>query len=324
MKSKLKHWILWGILGGILLIVGLGAMGYFVLSSTPNFSELLTSTTIEVRRHDGKMTQRQIGPRAPGWVPLSGISKYFLAAVISSEDTTFLSHEGVDLHELKEAVKKDIKEKRFARGASTITQQVVKNVFLHNEKTLWRKFREVLWAWEMEKALTKEQILQFYANMVELGPGVYGVNQASSYYFDCPPNDLTPREAAFLAMLLPSPRKYHNANFPKRTLTDWASKRVDRILELMHRFDYIGDVELRQGREQVLWQNEATPSDEIMPYESRELEEALSPDSKKNEVETQTTESMEINVPEPNVVAPDEESRVEDHSKTAPRPALPE
>jgi len=158
----------------------------------------------------------------------------------------------VDIHELKEAIKKDIEEKRWARGASTLTQQVVKNVYLSSEKTLWRKFKEILWARELEKVLTKAQIITFYVNMAEFGPGVYGVREASSHYFNEGPGQLTSRQSAFLAMLLPSPRRYHSY-FQRKRMSPWASGRVNRILQIMNRMGFIDQGTYASALQEALW-----------------------------------------------------------------------
>lgn len=241
------------------LILGFaGALALYSKFRVPNFASLRGSVEMEIKRADGTEATRQVGPKAPGWVPLELISDYVLMAVISSEDTTFYQHKGIDLHELREAIKKDIKEKRWARGASTLTQQVVKNVFLSQEKTLWRKFREILWAAELEKELSKSEILCFYLNMAEFGPGIYGVGQAATYYFGVVPARLSVREAAFLAMLLPAPRKYH-AYFRTKNLTPWAKKRLNHILRLMHRLGYLDEATYQGGLAESLWGVEGVP-----------------------------------------------------------------
>ena len=102
----------------------------------------------------------------------------------------------------------DIEEGRFAHGASTITQQVVKNVYLSQEKTITRKIREMIWARALNKTLTKREILTFSRQSREFGPGLYGVRDAARVYFGKSPAELSPKEAAFLVMLFPSPRRY--------------------------------------------------------------------------------------------------------------------
>lgn len=223
-----------------------------VYTNTPNFSELNESVSYAIKNAKGDPSTRRVGPSAPGWVPLAQISNFIILATLASEDTTFFQHEGFDLHEIKQALKKDIEKKGFARGASTITQQLVKNLYLSSDKNLWRKAKELLWAFQLERALSKQEILTLYLNLVEWGPGIYGVGEASQIYFQKSPSQVSAKEAAFLAMLLPSPRKYHSY-FTKKELTPWAQQRVDAILETMHRLNYINEPTLRQAKEQPLW-----------------------------------------------------------------------
>lgn len=232
-----------------------GATAAFALVSAinpPDFALMKRSVEVPIKLANGTKSTRKVGPAAPGWVPISAISDNLLMAVISSEDTSFYSHKGVDYHEVKEAIRKDIKEKRWARGASTLTQQVIKNVFLTPEKSLIRKAKEILWAPKMEKVLTKSEILCFYVNMVEWGPGIYGIGNASQYYFGVPPVSLTPRQSAFLAMLLPSPVKYH-AYFARKQLTKWATRRVNQILNVMKSMGYLDEAAYAAARADALW-----------------------------------------------------------------------
>jgi monofunctional biosynthetic peptidoglycan transglycosylase len=113
----------------------------------------------------------------------------------------------VDLFELKEAIKKDWERGRFMRGASTITMQLARNLYLSPARSSFRKAREIMIAFRLERALTKRRIFEIYLNVVEWGPGVYGVEAASRHYFSKPASALSPLEAATLAALLPSPRK---------------------------------------------------------------------------------------------------------------------
>jgi monofunctional biosynthetic peptidoglycan transglycosylase len=118
------------------------------------------------------------------------------------------------------------------RGASTITQQMVKNVFLSESRTIWRKAHEIILSQKVEKVLTKDRILETYLNCIEYGPGIYGIKKAALYYFKKVPSALTPREGAFLAMLLPSPKKY-SVSFRKKRLSHFAQMRVKVILKKM-------------------------------------------------------------------------------------------
>jgi membrane peptidoglycan carboxypeptidase len=146
----------------------------------------------------------------------------------------------------------DIEEGRFARGASTITQQVVKNVYLSQEKTITRKIREMIWARALNKTLTKREILTFYVNLVEFGPGLYGVRDAARVYFGKSPAELSPKEAAFLVMLLPSPRRY-SVSYRQKHLTPYARRRVSQILLIMHKMGVLDEGAYASARAEALW-----------------------------------------------------------------------
>lgn len=165
------------------------------------------------------------------WVSLKEISRFAKGAIVVSEDWAFYQHEGVDLEQMKVALEEMVDEKRF-RGASTITQQMVKNVFLSDSRTIWRKIHEIILSQKVEKVLSKDRILEVYLNVIEYGPGIYGIKAASSYYFKKPPVSLTARESAFLAMLLPSPKRYH-ISYKKKHLTRFAQIRIKAILKKM-------------------------------------------------------------------------------------------
>lgn len=142
------------------------------------------------------------------WVPLSSISPYLVQAVVVSEDDKFWAHKGFDFEAMKAALEKDIKKKTYRYGGSTITQQLAKNLFLSPSKNPVRKLREFILAWRIERKLPKERILELYLNVVEWGDGLFGAEAASRHYYGKSASDLSPREAARLAVVLPSPRRY--------------------------------------------------------------------------------------------------------------------
>lgn len=174
----------------------------------------------------------------PQWIDLPAVSKVALAAIVMSEDSAFYQHKGIDPSQIKEAFETNVRRKRFARGASTITQQVVRNLFLDRDKNLWRKMKEMILAMRLEKALSKRKILEIYINIVEWGPAIFGIQGASHYYFGKQPSELTAKEGAFLAMLLPNPKKYAYS-YRQRQLTSYASKRIEAILEKLVQAQYL-------------------------------------------------------------------------------------
>lgn len=165
------------------------------------------------------------------WVDLKQMSSYSKWAIVLSEDWGFYQHEGIDVNQIKVALNEMMVEKRF-RGASTITQQMVKNVFLSEDRTLWRKIHEIILAQKVEKVLTKSRILEIYLNVIEFGPGIYGIRNASYHYFRKHPSAIGPKEAAFMAMLLPSPKRYY-VSYKNKKLTPFARARITAILSKM-------------------------------------------------------------------------------------------
>ena len=163
------------------------------------------------------------------WVREGLVSKSAKWAIIISEDWPFFQHQGIDVDQIQIAIEQSIEQKRLVRGASTITQQVIKNVFLTNERSLLRKGKEVILALIMEQYLSKKKILELYLNIIELGEGIRGIKPASFYYFNKPPSLLDAKEGAFLAMLLPSPIRYGHS-FRERKLTKYAKEQIERVL----------------------------------------------------------------------------------------------
>jgi monofunctional biosynthetic peptidoglycan transglycosylase len=142
------------------------------------------------------------------WIHLARIPKHLVDAVIVAEDGTFFTHGGVDWFEVRESLQKDIREGRAARGASTITQQLAKNLFLSTSKDPVRKVKELIITFLMEKELEKDRILEIYLNIVEWGPGIFGVEAASETYFGVHAENLTLDQAARLAAVIPSPIRH--------------------------------------------------------------------------------------------------------------------
>jgi len=191
--------------------------------------ERKTSMTIQVKDWQGEYHPFILGPKNRYWTPSGSIPSEMKWAVILAEDANFYKHEGVDVKAIKQAIKHDLEKKGLSRGASTITQQTAKNIYLSREKTITRKLKELYLALRMEQELTKGRIIELYLNVVELGPMIYGVGNASQYYFGKPPAMMTPRECAFLAAMLPGPRVAYN---PYRNMAK-VLRRSDMILKLL-------------------------------------------------------------------------------------------
>ena len=142
------------------------------------------------------------------WVALSKISPSLREAVRVSEDAAFWSHSGIDWEEMRESFEKNLEKKRFARGGSTITMQLARNLYLTPSKNPLRKLQEILIAYRLERTLGKGRILELYLNLIEWGDGIFGAEAAARRYFGKAAADLNPDEAARLAAVLPSPLRW--------------------------------------------------------------------------------------------------------------------
>jgi monofunctional biosynthetic peptidoglycan transglycosylase len=152
-----------------------------------------------------------------------------------AEDAAFFQHPGYDIDEIRESVKRNWREKRFARGASTITQQLAKNLYLSTSRSPLRKIRELFIAQQLEQHLTKQRIFEIYLNVIEWGDGIYGIETASRRYFGKSASELLPEEAAILAAMIPNPRRYT----PSRNLK-YLEKRKKEILNRLALQKYLG------------------------------------------------------------------------------------
>ncbi|WP_316827478.1 biosynthetic peptidoglycan transglycosylase [Pedobacter miscanthi] len=149
-----------------------------------------------------------IGPSNPNFTPLSAISKNFINAVLTAEDPSFFTHNGFVEESIRKSIAVNFKEKKFKRGGSTISMQLVKNVYLSRQKTLARKAEEILIVWLIEHnhLISKQRMLEVYFNIIELGQNIYGIGEASRYYFGKQPADLTIGDGLFLASIVPKPK----------------------------------------------------------------------------------------------------------------------
>ncbi len=166
------------------------------------------------------MPSRIIGPENPYFTPLNDISPNLRYACMTSEDPSFYSNRGFVLESIRKSIATDFKQKKFKRGGSTISMQLIKNTFLSREKTLTRKVEEILIVWLIEnnQIMTKDRMLEVYFNIVEWGNNVYGIGEASRYYFGKTPSELTLGESIFLASILPHPKTGLYAFQPDGTL----------------------------------------------------------------------------------------------------------
>ncbi|OYQ35124.1 glycosyl transferase [Flavobacterium cyanobacteriorum] len=178
-----------------------------------------------------------VGFSNPFYTPLNEISPYLRKALLTSEDPSFFRHRGFITEAFRQSIIKNIKTRKFARGASTISMQLVKNVFLTREKTLSRKLEEILLVYILEnnRIVSKERMLEVYFNIIEWGPNVYGVGEAARYYFQKHPGELSLDESIYLASIVPRPKAFMWKFDSQGNLKSYAERHNDYIKKLMLR-----------------------------------------------------------------------------------------
>lgn len=204
----------------------------------------------EHRFPDG--TVAAVGPGVGEWVALADLPRHVSGAFVAAEDARFWDHDGFDLTQIGRSLEIDLREDRFARGGSTISQQLVKNAFLAHERTLARKLTEAVLTWRLEAVLSKDAILARYLNIVELGPGVYGVAAGARHWFGRSPAELTVRQAAFLAALTPAPRTLSARLAAAHRLDADTARRVDVVVRAMRRAQVISPAVARTAADAEL------------------------------------------------------------------------
>lgn len=213
-----------------------------VLSSINGFISVnqLKNGPISINRwipHQGKK-QITVGPSEPEWVSLNRVSLFAVYAIVVAEDARFYQHHGLDLKEIKNSLKINWQHRKIIRGASTITQQVIKMAFLSNEKTMWRKIKEALGSIILEVILPKDSILTWYLNLVPFGEGIYGIGNGAKFYFDTDPELLTISESVKLALIIPSPNA-RSKSLRAKHLEAASQKRYFTIVSKMLASGYI-------------------------------------------------------------------------------------
>jgi monofunctional biosynthetic peptidoglycan transglycosylase len=164
-----------------------------------------TTAFIELRAREAR-AEGQTPKRDQRWVSYSRISPNLKRAVLVAEDSGFFEHDGIDLEQIRESIEVNLEKFEFSRGASTLTQQLAKNLYLSPSKNPIRKFREILLARALEGALSKRRIFEIYLNVIEWGDGIYGAEAASRRYFGVPASALSAEQAALLAGAIVNPR----------------------------------------------------------------------------------------------------------------------
>ncbi len=220
-----------------------------------------TTALIEQRRRESRRAGRP-GPPDLRFVPLERMAPRLAEAVVLSEDAAFFGHAGFDIREIRKALAESVEKGRLGRGASTITQQLAKNLFLGTERTLTRKLKEAVLAGKLERALGKRRILALYLNVVEWGDGVFGADAAARTRFGVSSSELTTAQAALLAAMLPAPRRadlHHPA--------PWLRRRARRVVDLLLQYGAIDPDEHRHASAELERMLMGPPPPEGVPAE---------------------------------------------------------
>ncbi|MDW8246922.1 MAG: biosynthetic peptidoglycan transglycosylase [Sandaracinaceae bacterium] len=200
---------------------------------------------------DGQRFRITTGPATSEWITLENISPFLVHAVLAHEDASFFEHRGFSLRSIRNAIKENIRAGRWVLGASTITMQLAKNLFLDREKTLIRKMREAVLTWFLEKHFTKQEILELYLNVIEYGPSLYGIKNAAAHYFGRAPHELTPAQAVFLATLLPNPIQVHEEVIQHGSVPSSFLRRMHRFANHLRRVGRFDEVALEEVRTEL-------------------------------------------------------------------------
>lgn len=294
-------WFFMAVICAVVLLVGAGAWFFISIPDGADLKGCLTTQMYEVH----------LCPTDATYAPLKQIAPAMRNAVIVSEDAAFWDHKGIDWVELRKSFEKNMEKGRIARGGSTITQQLAKNVYLSAEKSLLRKIREAVIAIRLEKRYDKNFLLEKYLNVVEFDKDIYGVKKAADHYFGVSPANLSIAQSAWLAFLLPNPKKY-SVSYHKNKLTPFAFKQMSEIIDRLYRFKRITE------EQKIAAIREARAFFGGLSGESRELEEEFDRGDGESEEESDSGASFErrsiIEEPSPTskVAAPRRVAKPED------------
>ncbi len=213
------------------------AYAIFEIATFPSVASLARENPRETSwmrlRDEEAAAQGKRPRRIQIWVPLSSISPNLKNAVLIAEDAAFFQHEGLDYNEIREAIKVNYEKLEFARGASTITQQLAKNLYLSPSKNPLRKVKEIALTFALERSLSKKRIFEIYLNVIEWGDGIYGAEAAARTYFGTGCSELSEEQAASLAAVIINPRRYSPIH-PNRRIRN----RIDLIQARMQKYRY--------------------------------------------------------------------------------------
>jgi len=218
--------------------LGVGILATYEVWTWPDVAALdrqRPATTAFIERYRAEQRARGRSDRIEWrWVSYAAIAPSLKRAVLAAEDANFFSHRGFDVGEIEKVLREALEEGEIPRGASTISQQLAKNLWLSPARNPYRKVKEAVLTWQLERYLAKRRILELYLNTVELGPGIFGAEAASRRYFGKAAADLSDAEAAQLAAALPNPAAWHPGAASRAY-----QRRVATILKRMDRGDVL-------------------------------------------------------------------------------------
>jgi monofunctional biosynthetic peptidoglycan transglycosylase len=220
--SRARKWLRTIVVGGLLLVLALYALCAVCILTLRWINPPTTAVQIE-RRVDAVLKHRPYRKHYD-FVALHKISPNLQHAVVAAEDGRFRAHHGFDWVEMQKVLEQDMKRHKLGRGGSTITQQLVKNMFLSTGRSLIRKGVESTLVPIVEVLLTKDRILELYLNVIEWGPGIYGAQAASEFYYHAPASDVSREQAARLAAIIPAPLKRKPAQ-----MNEYSDEILDRM-----------------------------------------------------------------------------------------------
>jgi len=208
---------------------------------------LLEPFTVTLKSRFGQSAQRRMDPADPLYVPLSKIPSHTIESFLTTEDRRFREHHGFDWPMLVRAAGYNLKHRAFYKGASSISQQLVKNLFLHSTRSISRKLEEAILTWRMEQIVSKDRILELYLNIIEMGPGLWGINDGSRVFFAREVRNLIPAESAHLALITPAPLFYYY-QLRRSAIPDAWTAQIMALLRKLHSQGAITDEELQAAK----------------------------------------------------------------------------
>jgi hypothetical protein len=214
---------------------------------------------LDVEDESGAIQSTSFGPGTWGWTPLMAIAPYVESAVMVCEDGGFLHHDGFDREAIRNSIRENLRTMRFARGGSTVSMQLAKNLYLRRDKTIARKLQEAALTMLLEQSFNKRQLLELYLNVIEFGPGIYGIGPAAKHYFDTTPERLTLAQSFFLISLLPNPKAKHFG--ADGLLRPGWMKYLSTLMKIAQKRGYIEEADLSAGlAEQLAYRVAGNPT----------------------------------------------------------------